>query len=132
MSLPGAVSPSTPERSVSRDSMEDYWSEMKNIEEDRPERQEELAERGSADGAYRRTSSVAFPPSGRTVPVVYPSSAHPSEPRQPTPYNNTLIRQNLTKCPHGGNDIRVGPTVEKRLFILSNPYVSFHEMQKMK
>ncbi|ROL45418.1 Rho GTPase-activating protein 18 [Anabarilius grahami] len=51
MSLPGAVSPSTPERSVSRDSMEDYWSEMKNIQEDCQERHEELAERASVDEA---------------------------------------------------------------------------------
>lgn len=51
MSLPGAVSPSTPERSVSRDSMEDYWSEVKNIQEDCPERHEELVERASSDEA---------------------------------------------------------------------------------
>lgn len=70
MSLPGAVSPSSPERSVSRDSMEDYWSEMKNIQEDCQERHEELTERASADGAYRRsvlTPWDAFPPSGRAV-----------------------------------------------------------------
>ncbi|XP_067234376.1 rho GTPase-activating protein 28 isoform X1 [Chanodichthys erythropterus] len=51
MSLPGAVSPSSPERSVSRDSMEDYWSEMKNIQEDCQERHEELTERASVDEA---------------------------------------------------------------------------------
>lgn len=69
MSLPGAVSPSSPERSVSRDSMEDYWSEMKNIQEDCQERHEELTERASVDGAYRRSvlsSWAAFPPSGCT------------------------------------------------------------------
>lgn len=49
MSLAGAVSPS--ERSMSRDVMEDYWSEMKNIEEDAPGQHEEMMERGSVDGA---------------------------------------------------------------------------------
>ncbi|XP_067291384.1 rho GTPase-activating protein 28 isoform X2 [Pseudorasbora parva] len=51
MSLPGGLSPSSPERSVSRDSMEDYWSEVKNIQEDRQERHEELVERASSDEA---------------------------------------------------------------------------------
>ncbi|KAL0156023.1 hypothetical protein M9458_047269, partial [Cirrhinus mrigala] len=51
MSLPAAVSPSAPERCVSRDSMEDYWSEVKNIEEERQGGQEELMERGSMDEA---------------------------------------------------------------------------------
>ncbi|XP_073687123.1 rho GTPase-activating protein 18-like [Garra rufa] len=51
MSLPTAVSPSAPERCVSRDSMEDYWSEMKNIEEERQGGHEELMERGSMDEA---------------------------------------------------------------------------------
>lgn len=67
MNLPDAVSPSTPERSVSRDSMEDYWSEMKNIQEDCQERHEELTERASVDGAYRRSVLsllAAIPPNG--------------------------------------------------------------------
>ncbi|KAK2870516.1 hypothetical protein Q8A67_024908 [Cirrhinus molitorella] len=51
MSLPAAVSPSAPERCVSRDSMEDYWSEVKNIEEERQGGHEELMERASMDEA---------------------------------------------------------------------------------
>ncbi|XP_077074655.1 rho GTPase-activating protein 28 isoform X2 [Siphateles boraxobius] len=50
MSSPGSVSPLAPDRSVSRDSMEDYWSEMKNIQEDRQDRPEDL-ERVSSDEA---------------------------------------------------------------------------------
>ncbi|XP_052398155.1 rho GTPase-activating protein 18 isoform X1 [Carassius gibelio] len=46
-----SLSPSAPERCVSRESMEDYWSEMKNIEEERQERPEELMERASGDEA---------------------------------------------------------------------------------
>lgn len=48
MSLAGAACPS--ERPVSRDVMEDFWSEMKNIEEDAPGQHEEMMERGSMDG----------------------------------------------------------------------------------
>ncbi|XP_051970178.1 rho GTPase-activating protein 28 isoform X1 [Xyrauchen texanus] len=54
MSLPGAMTSSTPEHSVSRDSrecMEDYWSEMKTIEEDFQGGHEEMMERGSVDEA---------------------------------------------------------------------------------
>ncbi|CAM4724478.1 unnamed protein product [Leuciscus chuanchicus] len=51
MSSPGSGSPLAPDRSVSRDSMEDYWSEMKNIQEDRQDRQEDLVERVSSDEA---------------------------------------------------------------------------------
>ncbi|XP_056099533.1 rho GTPase-activating protein 28 [Rhinichthys klamathensis goyatoka] len=51
MSSPGSGSPLAPDRSVSRDSMEDYWSEMKNIQEDRQDRHEDLVERVSSDEA---------------------------------------------------------------------------------
>ena len=53
MSATGAMPPSPPERSVSRDSqdsMEDYWSEVRNIEEDCQGGQEEMIERSSMDG----------------------------------------------------------------------------------
>ncbi|KAL6488998.1 hypothetical protein MHYP_G00027390 [Metynnis hypsauchen] len=52
MSATGAMPPSPPERSVSRDSqdsMEDYWSEVRNIEEDCQGGQEEMIERSSID-----------------------------------------------------------------------------------
>ncbi|XP_036445686.1 rho GTPase-activating protein 28 isoform X4 [Colossoma macropomum] len=52
MSATGAMPPSPPERSVSRDSqdsMEDYWSEVRNIEEDCQGGQEEMIERSSMD-----------------------------------------------------------------------------------
>ncbi|KAL7887029.1 hypothetical protein AOLI_G00047500 [Acnodon oligacanthus] len=52
MSATGAMPPSPPERSVSRDSqdsMEDYWSEVRNIEEDCQGGQEEMMERSSMD-----------------------------------------------------------------------------------
>ncbi|XP_051543439.1 rho GTPase-activating protein 18-like isoform X2 [Myxocyprinus asiaticus] len=52
MSLPRTMTSSTPERSVSRDPrecMEDYWSEMKTIEEDFQGGHEEMMERGSVD-----------------------------------------------------------------------------------
>ncbi|XP_066540043.1 rho GTPase-activating protein 28 isoform X2 [Hoplias malabaricus] len=54
MSSAGAMPSSPPERSVSRDprdSMDDYWSEMKNIEEECQGGQEEMADRGSIDEA---------------------------------------------------------------------------------
>ncbi|XP_007232078.3 rho GTPase-activating protein 28 isoform X1 [Astyanax mexicanus] len=54
MSSAEAMPPSPPERSVSRDSqdsMDDYWSEMRNIEEDCQGGQEEMIERGSMDEA---------------------------------------------------------------------------------
>lgn len=53
MSSAGAMPPSPPDRSVSRDtqdSMEDYWSEVRNIEEDCQGGQEEMMEKGSIDG----------------------------------------------------------------------------------
>uniref|UniRef100_A0A8C1LH68 Rho GTPase activating protein 28 n=1 Tax=Cyprinus carpio TaxID=7962 RepID=A0A8C1LH68_CYPCA len=46
-----SLSPSAPERCVSRDSMEDYWSEMKSIEEERQGGPEEQTERSSMDEA---------------------------------------------------------------------------------
>ncbi|XP_056594573.1 rho GTPase-activating protein 28 isoform X2 [Triplophysa dalaica] len=49
MSLAGAATAS--ERPMSRDVMEDYWSEMKNIKEDAPGQHEEMMERGSMDEA---------------------------------------------------------------------------------
>uniref|UniRef100_A0AAR2J2L7 Rho-GAP domain-containing protein n=1 Tax=Pygocentrus nattereri TaxID=42514 RepID=A0AAR2J2L7_PYGNA len=52
MSATGAMPPSPPERSMSRDSqdsMEDYWSEVRNIEEDCQGGQEEMIERSSMD-----------------------------------------------------------------------------------
>ncbi|KAI4884110.1 hypothetical protein NFI96_032758, partial [Prochilodus magdalenae] len=54
MNLAGAMPPSPPERTVSRDSqdpMEDYWSEVRNIEEDCQRGQEEMIERSSMDEA---------------------------------------------------------------------------------
>lgn len=54
MSSLGAMPPTPPDRSPSRDSqdsMEDYWSEVKNIQEDCPGATEELMERGSIDEA---------------------------------------------------------------------------------
>ncbi|XP_058622071.1 LOW QUALITY PROTEIN: rho GTPase-activating protein 28 [Onychostoma macrolepis] len=45
-----SLSPSAPERCVSRDSMEDYWSEVKTIEEERQGGPEEM-ERASVDEA---------------------------------------------------------------------------------
>ncbi|XP_060778385.1 rho GTPase-activating protein 28 isoform X2 [Neoarius graeffei] len=53
MTSTGEMPPSPPDRSVSRDSqdsMEDYWSEVRNIEEDCQESQEEM-EKGSIDEA---------------------------------------------------------------------------------
>lgn len=55
MTSTGEMPPSPPDRSVSRDSqdsMEDYWSEVRNIEEDCQESQEEM-EKGSIDGECR-------------------------------------------------------------------------------
>ncbi|XP_063062818.1 rho GTPase-activating protein 28 isoform X1 [Engraulis encrasicolus] len=52
MSALGAMPPTPPERSPSRDSedsMEDYWSEVKNIQEDCHGATEEAMERGSID-----------------------------------------------------------------------------------
>ncbi|KAI7810503.1 rho GTPase-activating protein 28 [Triplophysa rosa] len=49
MSLAGAATAS--EHPMSRDVMEDYWSEMKNIKEDAPGQHEEMMERGSMDEA---------------------------------------------------------------------------------
>ncbi|XP_065115010.1 rho GTPase-activating protein 28 isoform X1 [Paramisgurnus dabryanus] len=49
MSLPGGASPSSPERPVSRDLMEDYWSEMKNIEDDGPGVHEEMMDMDEAE-----------------------------------------------------------------------------------
>uniref|UniRef100_A0A8C7TNM8 Rho GTPase activating protein 28 n=1 Tax=Oncorhynchus mykiss TaxID=8022 RepID=A0A8C7TNM8_ONCMY len=43
--------PSSLERPASQDSMEDYWSEVKNIEEDGEQVHEDLLERGSMDEA---------------------------------------------------------------------------------
>uniref|UniRef100_A0A8C7L0C4 Rho GTPase activating protein 28 n=1 Tax=Oncorhynchus kisutch TaxID=8019 RepID=A0A8C7L0C4_ONCKI len=43
--------PSSLERPASQDSMEDYWSEVKNIEEDGEQGHEDLLERGSMDEA---------------------------------------------------------------------------------
>ncbi|XP_053491010.1 rho GTPase-activating protein 28 isoform X2 [Ictalurus furcatus] len=54
MTSAGAMPPSPPDRSVSRDSqdsMEDYWSEMRNIEENCQGGQEEMMEKGSIDEA---------------------------------------------------------------------------------
>ncbi|XP_076147130.1 rho GTPase-activating protein 28 isoform X2 [Alosa pseudoharengus] len=54
MSSVGAMPPTPPERSPSRDSqdsMEDYWSEVKNIQEDCQGSGEEAMERGSIDEA---------------------------------------------------------------------------------
>lgn len=56
MTSAGAMPPSPPDRSVSRDSqdsMEDYWSEVRNIEEDCQGGQEEVMEKGSIDGECR-------------------------------------------------------------------------------
>lgn len=56
MTSAGAMPPSPPDRSVSRDSqdsMEDYWSEMRNIEENCQGGQEEMMEKGSIDGECR-------------------------------------------------------------------------------
>lgn len=52
----GAMPPSPPDRSISQDSqdsMEDYWSEMRSIEEDCQGGQEEIMEKGSIDGECR-------------------------------------------------------------------------------
>ncbi|KAF4087888.1 hypothetical protein AMELA_G00076440 [Ameiurus melas] len=54
MTSAGAMPPSPPDRSVSldsQDSMEDYWSEMRNIEENCQGGQEEMMEKGSNDEA---------------------------------------------------------------------------------
>lgn len=53
MTSAGAMPPSPPDRSISQDSqdsMEDYWSEVRNIEEDCQGGQEEMMEKGSIDG----------------------------------------------------------------------------------
>lgn len=63
MSALGAMPPTPPERSPSRDSedsMEDYWSEVKNIQEDCHGATEEAMERGSIDG----TQSTLHPDEG--------------------------------------------------------------------
>ncbi|XP_053089799.1 rho GTPase-activating protein 28 isoform X1 [Pangasianodon hypophthalmus] len=54
MTSAGAMPPSPPDRSVSQDSqdsMEDYWSEVRNIEEDCQGGQEEMMEKSSIDEA---------------------------------------------------------------------------------
>lgn len=56
MTSAGAMPPSPPDRSISQDSqdsMQDYWSEMRNIEEDYQGGQEEMMEKGSSDGESR-------------------------------------------------------------------------------
>lgn len=58
MSLAGAATAS--ERPISRDVMEDYWSEMKNIKEDAPGQHEEMMERGSMDGVYQFFFLIQF------------------------------------------------------------------------
>ncbi|NP_001007436.1 rho GTPase-activating protein 28 [Danio rerio] len=51
MSVCGPGAPASPEQCVSRDSMEDYWSEVKNIQEDTHTHQQEPAEQASTDEA---------------------------------------------------------------------------------
>ncbi|KAK2854594.1 hypothetical protein Q7C36_006463 [Tachysurus vachellii] len=54
MTSAGAMPPSPPDRSISQDSqdsMQDYWSEMRNIEENYQGGQEEMMEKGSIDEA---------------------------------------------------------------------------------
>lgn len=52
MSVSGPGAPASPERCVSQDSMEDYWSEVKNIQEDtHTHQEEEPAEHASTDEA---------------------------------------------------------------------------------
>lgn len=56
MTSAGAMPPSPPDRSISQDSqdsMEDYWSEVRNIEEDSQGLLEEMMEKGSIDGECR-------------------------------------------------------------------------------